>query len=332
MHPGIAIALVFVGCCSNMVFLELLVSEYPSSGQIVTFTQFLFIACEGFVSTTKFGTVKNKIPMKVYAVMVSMFFVIQVINNMSFRYNIPITLHIIFRAGSLLASLLLGVIILKKSYPLAKYLSVIMITLGICLCTYASATFEHPDEKDKLFDLYSYSMGVALLVFSLVMTARMGLYQESVYQQHGKHPNESLFYNHALPLPGFLLVSHDIYNAVIAFNKSEPMSLMFMSVPKMWVFLAANTITQYICIRSVFTLTAECTALTVTLVVTLRKFISLILSIWYFNNPFTALHWLGTFFVFFGTLLFSDTLKTLYRQSVKYFTPQKENGVPKKTD
>lgn len=60
------------------------------------------------------------------------------------------------------------------------------------------------------------------------------------------------------------------------------------------------------CIRSVFILTSECTALTVTLVVTLRKFLSLLISIAFFNNPFSVLHWLGTVLVFVGTVLFAD--------------------------
>jgi UDP-xylose/UDP-N-acetylglucosamine transporter B4 len=45
----------------------------------------------------------------------------------------------------------------------------------------------------------------------------------------------------------------------------------------------------------------------VTLVVTLRKFISLIFSIFYFKNPFTPYHWIGTALVFSGTLIFTET-------------------------
>lgn len=63
---------------------------------------------------------------------------------------------------------------------------------------------------------------------------------------------------------------------------------------------------RYVCIRGVFILTTECTSLTVTLVVTLRKFISLIFSILYFQNPFTGWHWVGTAVVFIGTLLYTE--------------------------
>lgn len=55
-----------------------------------------------------------------------------------------------------------------------------------------------------------------------------------------------------------------------------------------------------------FILTTECSSLTVTLVVTLRKFVSLLFSIVYFQNPFTLLHWIGTVLVFGGTLIFTD--------------------------
>ena len=82
-------------------------------------------------------------------------------------------------------------------------------------------------------------------------------------------------------------------------------------VPSMLLYLLGNIITQYLCISAVFVLTTECASLTVTLVVTLRKFLSLLFSIWYFNNPFTTLHWLGTVLVFGGTLVFSDVPKLL---------------------
>ena len=63
---------------------------------------------------------------------------------------------------------------------------------------------------------------------------------------------------------------------------------------------------RFLCIRSVYHLTTECSSLTVTLVITLRKFVSLLFSIMYFRNPFTILHWIGTVLVFGGTLIFTE--------------------------
>lgn len=39
------------------------------------------------------------------------------------------------------------------------------------------------------------SAGISMLTFALFMSARMGIYQETVYSKYGKHPAEALFYN-----------------------------------------------------------------------------------------------------------------------------------------
>jgi hypothetical protein len=54
--------------------------------------------------------------------------------------------------------------------------------------------------------------------------------------------------------------------------------------------------------------------LTVTLVLTLRKFLSLIFSVVYFSNPFTWNLGLGSVLVFTGTLVFSDVHQTLFQR------------------
>ncbi|CAC5367045.1 SLC35B4 [Mytilus coruscus] len=288
--------------------------------------QFAFIAVEGFIFTAKFGMIKPKIPIRIYTVMVAFFFVVQVANNYSLSFNVSLPLQMIFRAGSLIANLTLGMIIMKKRYTTGKYISVVLITAGIILCTIASAQ-QVEDNKatstgDLIYDLAIWFTGILILTAALFMTAGMGIYQERVYKQYckhlnqervykqyGKHPKESLFFNHALPLPGFLLLATDIYSHIQKFNNSAPLELALgISLPRLWFFQIFNVITQYICIRSVFVLTTECSSLTVTLVVTLRKFVSLIFSIWYFQNPFTPTHWCGTLLVFIGTLIFTEVL------------------------
>ncbi|NXK98460.1 S35B4 protein, partial [Formicarius rufipectus] len=155
--------------------------------------------------------------------------------------------------------------------------------------------------------------GIAALTFALLMSARMGIFQETLYQRFGKHSKEALFYNHALPLPGFLLLAPNIYQHAVLFSQSElfEVPVLGLTLPIMWFYLFMNVITQYVCVRGVFILTTECTSLTVTLVVTLRKFLSLIFSILYFHNPFTPWHWLGTALVFLGTLLYTEVWHSL---------------------
>ncbi|XP_030639858.1 UDP-xylose and UDP-N-acetylglucosamine transporter [Chanos chanos] len=312
MNTVFAIALVFIGCCSNVIFLELLVRDHPGCGNIVTFAQFAFIALEGFIFETDFGRKKPAIPISNYVIMVTMFFTVSVMNNYALNFNIAMPLHMIFRSGSLIANMVLGIIILKKRYSRSKFLSIALVSLGIFICTFMSAKQVHDingtAEEGGVHAFLHWLLGIGMLTFALLMSARMGIFQEMLYKQYGKHSKEALFYNHCLPLPGFLLFSTDIYNHAVLFSQSSAMEIPVIrqSVPVMWFYLLMNVITQYVCIRGVFILTTECASLTVTLVVTLRKFLSLIISILYFHNPFTVWHWIGTAVVFLGTLLYTE--------------------------
>ncbi|KPP78665.1 UDP-xylose and UDP-N-acetylglucosamine transporter-like [Scleropages formosus] len=292
--------------------------EFPGCGNIVTFAQFAFIALEGFVFEANFGRKKPAIPMRNYIIMVTMFFAVSVINNYALNFNIAMPLHMIFRSGSLIANLILGVVILKKRYTLTKYLSIVLVSVGIFICTIMSAkqvhsTGEEASEEQGFYPFLRWLLGIAMLTFALLMSARMGIFQETLYKQYGKHSKEALFYNHCLPLPGFLLLASDIYSHCALFSQTAPMEVpvIGIAIPEMWFYLLMNVITQYVCIRGVFILTTECASLTVTLVVTLRKFVSLIFSILYFHNPFTGWHWFGTAFVFLGTLLYTEVWSSI---------------------
>jgi solute carrier family 35 (UDP-xylose/UDP-N-acetylglucosamine transporter), member B4 len=130
-----------------------------------------------------------------------------------------------------------------------------------------------------------------------------------LYSRHGKHPKEALFYTHLMPLPGFLLLYSDIYSHWLRAFESPVISVMGLEAPSTIIYLVGNMLTQYICISSVYILTTECSSLTVTLVVTLRKFLSLLFSILYFQNEFTKSHWIGTILVFTGTAIFTELVQ-----------------------
>ena len=339
----LAILVTVMACCANVVFLELLVSKDSGIGNLVTFAQFLLISIEGFLFTTKCGTISPKVPFSAWLVLVIMYFLVNVTNNYALSYNIPMPLHMIFRAGGLLVNMLMGIFIMGKTYNRIKYVSVVMISCGIFLCTVMSATNrvsiktgkvifynETETEEHVLVDDFDYEelrqmvCGVVLLTFALILSTRMGIYQEDLFTTYGKHAKEALFYTHALPLPFFLLLSPDIVHHWNVCLASPPVSvpIIGVSAPIMVLHLLANICLQYVCIFSVFVLTTECTSLTASLVLTVRKFISVIFSIWYFQNPFTGTHWVGTGLVFVGVLLFSDIPGYMKKQRISTLKKQ----------
>ncbi|XP_023212155.1 UDP-xylose and UDP-N-acetylglucosamine transporter-like isoform X2 [Centruroides sculpturatus] len=94
----IAVILVFIACCSNVIFLEHIIKEVPQSGNLITLSQFLFIAVEGLIFTIKFGSEKPVIPIKNYITLVTMFLVVSVSGNYAHSFNIPMPLQMIFRS------------------------------------------------------------------------------------------------------------------------------------------------------------------------------------------------------------------------------------------
>lgn len=104
--------------------------------------------------------------------------------------------------GSLIANMIMGIWILNKKYPFSKYLSVLMITLGIVICTIVSGT-EIKSLKQKnveevpttpFEDFFWWSLGISLLTIALFVSARMGIYQEVLYSRYGKNAREALYY------------------------------------------------------------------------------------------------------------------------------------------
>jgi len=64
------------------------------------------------------------------------------------------------------------------------------------------------------------------------------------------------------------------------------------------VYLTANAITQLLCITGVNILSANTSAVTVTIVLNIRKLVSFLLSVWLFGNKMSGLMQCGAAMVF----------------------------------
>lgn len=152
----------------------------------------------------------------------------------------------------------------------------------------------------------------------------MGLYTEETYRAYGPHWKENLFYSHLLSLPLFLPFMPSMWKQFNKLAASEPLPLPIAAlfgieklpdhiqgsidriyIPSQLFYLVMNVLTQYACIRGVNLLAAASTALTVTIVLNIRKLVSLLLSIWLFGNQLASGTLLGACIVFFAGGLYS---------------------------
>lgn len=194
-----------------------------------------------------------------------------------------------------------------KRYKPQQVSAVFILTLGVILATLSNTPKKNSSSIASMAD---FVMGVALLFVAAVLASIMGLMSETIYKQYGKHWRENLFYTHALALPFFLPFAKDITTQLGVLLYSEPkislqLGLMQMQVPKALLYLLANGLTQYVCVRGVNNLAGNATALTVSIVLNVRKFVSLLLSIYLFGNQLSIGTVVGTILVFLGASLYS---------------------------
>ncbi|KAF1741654.1 LOW QUALITY PROTEIN: hypothetical protein MXB_278 [Myxobolus squamalis] len=282
---------VFCFCCANVHCLEALLKLAPSCANFITFSQFAFVSGFELIFTSKFFTAPTHVSVW-----------LSTLNNYVLTLDIPMPLHMVFRSVRLFLNRFSG----------RQYVNGALVSGSI------SVTLSDPSPS---WDFPLYTLGISIMVGSLFLSSLMGVLQvhflnsngqESISRKFGRYPREMLFYTlnsqHFLSLPGFLLISSNIS---AQFSSFKTISHTFevsegIEVKTVWFLLLLNIFTQYACVRCVYVLTTECTSLTVTMVTTFRRFLSLIWSIYRFKNPFTAYHALGSSLVFLGTLTFVD--------------------------
>ncbi|KAI8883110.1 UAA transporter [Backusella circina FSU 941] len=210
------------------------------------------------------------VPISNWFLLVTLFFIVSVLNNLALGYNISIPLHIIFRSGGLIINMLLGTLFLKKRYSVGQITGILLVTVGVICATlnYDNIASDNNDQTD-------FSVGIILLVIAMFLSAGMGLFQEVLYQKYGKQWREGLFYTHFLALPLFIFFYKDLFHQAVLYNSSplQPLAVILEQIPilnafresipfigfkvrKLWAFLIMNVITQYVCISGVNRMTS----------------------------------------------------------------------------
>ena len=77
-----------------------------------------------------------------------------------------------------------------------------------------------------------------------------------------------------------------------------PAYLSTALVPQSIALLAVNALTQFLCISGVYLLSARSSAVTVTIVLNVRKLVSFMFSVWLFGNELSGMMFAGAVLVF----------------------------------
>jgi drug/metabolite transporter (DMT)-like permease len=158
----------------------------------------------------------------------------------------------------------------------------------------------------------SFGLGLVVLLVAQILSSYMGIYVQDTYAKYGNHWRENLFYSHIFSLPMFLPLQPMLSAQYQRLSRSGPPMLpaqllpiiplaaqrLVARTPASLYHLAVNIITQLICITGVNLLGSTSSAVTVTIVLNIRKLVSFMLSVWLFGNPMSGLMALGAALVF----------------------------------
>ncbi|OTB01495.1 hypothetical protein M426DRAFT_323386 [Hypoxylon sp. CI-4A] len=326
---GAMLSLIFGGCCSNVFALEAIIKVEPATGTLLTFVQFLFVAVTGYISQfditrPPFFLTPNRVPIRRWLINIVLFFGINVLNNHAFSYDISVPVHIILRSGGSITTMIAGSLYGKR-YSRIQIVAVLLLTVGVVTAAWSDAQSKDTSAGDTHDNPPSFSTGLVVLLIAQVLSAIMGLYTEETYKKYGPHWKENLFYSHLLSLPLFLPFSRSLVEQFMRLANSKPLPLPPLTeqinfstvpthvrqkiegfyIPSQIAYLVLNVLTQYACIRGVNLLAAASSALTVTIVLNIRKLVSLLLSIWLFGNRLATGTLIGAIVVFSAGGLYS---------------------------
>ncbi|XP_036391387.1 solute carrier family 35 member B1 [Megalops cyprinoides] len=256
-----ATTLVFIQCIINAVFAKILIQFFEQSRSDHT-RNWLYGVC----SLSYLGA------------MVS--------SNSALQYvNYPT--QVLGKSCKPIPVMVLGVTILRKKYPLAKYLCVLLIVTGVAMFMYK------PKKGVASGDEHVFGFGEMLLLLSLTLDGLTGVAQDHMRAHYQTGPNH-------------MMLNINLWSTLV-------LGLGVLWTGEVWEFLAfADRYPHIIYNILLFGLTSALGQtfifmtvvyfgpLTCSIITTTRKFFTILGSVLLFGNVMSGMQWVGTILVFLG--------------------------------
>lgn len=317
--------MVFGGCMSAVIAMEYVLKANPKAGNLLSISEFAFVLIQSFPSriVAKAGSIGLRplqMPKESHFYHAALWVSMSVLANVAFSFNISVPIHTLFRSCNVIASVLLGYSLFGQRYSLKQLVCVLFITVGIFLgsvgdakqflgcsdCGPGATTKSHADEG-----FIRWSIGIALLIFVQILQGFLGHTQAVLYKRHANCGTKSelaeefLFTSHLVSFLPFIFLWEDVVAAARLALESAPISNA-LPIPIQLLFFLANNLCQLVCIKGVFRLSAHFSPLTVNITLSVRKFLSVVVSILWFGNAWTTLHSIATVSIFGGVFAYSQ--------------------------
>ncbi|KAK1443166.1 solute carrier family 35 member B like protein [Babesia gibsoni] len=213
--------------------------------------------------------------------------------------------QIVIKSAKMIPILIGGFVLFKKRYPLYDYVAVFLITTFIFLFNYFKPTNKASAANTPF--------GLAMCFLSLLMDGITGPIEDKILALKDLHPYLLLF---ILNFFGFPVA----FVAVFVAEGTAPMRIIWEN-PQLWVYVFALAFTASIGQVFIVLCLKLYGSLYTTLITTVRKIASSLLSIYTFQHPMSVMQWVSM----------SGTFATLLgRQVIKYKLGKKKGEQPNK--
>lgn len=114
----------------------------PDSGLLITLFQFIFTCLSTlhyqFDPRYRFFVKPSPVPFRKWVISASLFFIVNMMNNWAFAFNISVPVHIILRSFGSVTTMIAGYLRGKKYTPV-QIISVAVLTVGVMVSAWADA-------------------------------------------------------------------------------------------------------------------------------------------------------------------------------------------------
>eukprot|EP01104_Vermistella_antarctica_P000645 TRINITY_DN10791_c0_g1_i2.p1 TRINITY_DN10791_c0_g1~~TRINITY_DN10791_c0_g1_i2.p1 ORF type:complete len:342 (-),score=77.97 TRINITY_DN10791_c0_g1_i2:51-1076(-) len=247
-----------------------------------------------WIGAIVFRLEKNKTPPTQFAVVSATYIGAMLCSNAALNY-VSYPTQVLAKSCKPIPVMLMGILVLKKVYPMSKYFLVLIISLGIATFMY------NPDKAAKVsvdsdVDDSIFSAGTILLLTSLALDGVTAPLQEKLVRSYGPTPNHLMFFSNAWATLYLLVASlctGDLFESV-AFIGRHP-----AVIKDILVFSVTSAIGQ----NFIFFMLYTFGSLSISLVTTTRKFFTLLASIVYWGHAMSTRQWIGLSMVFSGLFI-----------------------------
>ncbi|XP_066484865.1 solute carrier family 35 member B1 isoform X2 [Tiliqua scincoides] len=256
-----ALTLVFIQCVINAIFARLLI-QFFDNVKVDRTQNWLYAAC----SLSYLGA------------MVSSNSALQFVNYPT---------QVLGKSCKPIPVMLLGVTVLRKKYPVTKYLCVLLIVTGVALFMYK------PKKGGSVADDHLFGYGELLLLLSLTLDGLTGVSQDHMRAHYQTGSNRMMLNVNlwsTLFLGAGILFTGELWE-FLSFTERYP-SIIY----NILLFGLTSALGQ----SFIFMTVVYFGPLTCSIVTTTRKFFTILASVILFANPITNLQWMGTILVFLG--------------------------------